>query len=48
MKITGDKEEWQMSNAVHIIKKDNIVVIRSVDSFNSYYLVKAMDEAYEL
>ncbi len=46
--LQDDKEEWQMSGVVHMIKKDDIVVIRSVDTFNPYYLVKAMDEAYEL
>lgn len=46
--LQDDKEQWQMSDAVHMIKKDDIVVIRSVDTFNPYYLVKAMDEACEL
>ena len=46
--LQDDKEQWQMSDTVHMIKKDDIVVIRSVDTFNPYYLVKAMDEACEL
>ena len=39
-------QEWQMSDAVHMTKKDDIAVIISVDTFNPYYLVKAMDEVY--
>lgn len=46
--LQDDKEEWEMSGAVNMIKKDDIVVIRSVDTFNPYYLVKAMDEAFQL
>ena len=38
-------QEWQVSDVVHMIKKNEIAVIRSVDTFNPYYLVKAMDEA---
>eukprot|EP00112_Aurelia_sp_Birch-Aquarium-sp1_P023421 Seg6979.2 transcript_id=Seg6979.2/GoldUCD/mRNA.D3Y31 product="hypothetical protein" protein_id=Seg6979.2/GoldUCD/D3Y31 len=46
--VQDEKEEWQMSDAVNMIKKDDIVVIRSVDTFNPYYLVKAIYEAFEL
>ena len=34
--IYDELQEWQMSDAVHIIKKDDVAVIRSVDTFNPY------------
>ena len=41
-------QEWQISDVIQMIKKGDIAVIRSVDTFNPYYLVKALDEAYQL
>ena len=37
--------EWENSEAVKMIQPNDVVVIRSDDSFNPYYLIKTMTEA---
>ena len=40
--------EWENSEAVQMIEPNDVVVIRSDDSFNPYYLIKTMTEAVEI
>ena len=46
-----DKEhevwKWENSVAVQMIQPNDVVVIRSDDSFNPYYLIKTMTQAVE-
>ena len=40
--------EWENKEAIQMIQSNNVVVIRSDDSFNPYYLIKTMTEAVEI
>ena len=43
-----DEWEWEVSKAVQMVQPNDIVVIRSDDTFNPYYLIKSLAEPSEI
>ena len=39
-----DEWEWEVSEAVRMVQPNDIVFIRSDDTFNPYYLIKSLTE----
>ena len=39
-----DQWEWEVSEAVRMVQPNDIVFIRSDDTFNPYYLIKSLTE----